>query len=153
MEDAPVSITPFWHVDAPGRAWLDREWSSQPLEETQTGWDWFSLHFDSGEKMMGFQVRDEDGSVYTVGTWITADQSFAPLDPGQLDITATAWSDVAGRRIPTTWDLTLPDRDLAITTTAIYPDSWMGTMVAYWEGPVTITGSHPGVGYLEMSGY
>ncbi|MEL6679759.1 MAG: 2Fe-2S iron-sulfur cluster-binding protein, partial [Pseudomonadota bacterium] len=22
-EDAPVSITPFWHVDAPGRAWLD----------------------------------------------------------------------------------------------------------------------------------
>ncbi|MEL7276368.1 MAG: sarcosine oxidase subunit alpha family protein [Pseudomonadota bacterium] len=22
-EDAPVAITPFWHVDAPGRAWLD----------------------------------------------------------------------------------------------------------------------------------
>ncbi|MEM9426326.1 MAG: lipocalin-like domain-containing protein [Pseudomonadota bacterium] len=145
LEDGPVEVT--------GRAWLDREWSSQPLEETQTGWDWFSLHFDSGEKMMGFQVRDEDGSVYTVGTWIDADQSSQALTPDQLRITATAWSDVAGRRIPTTWELELPDRDLSITTTAIYPDSWMGTLVSYWEGPVTVTGTHPGIGYLEMSGY
>lgn len=145
LEDGPVEVT--------GRAWLDREWSSQPLEETQTGWDWFSLHFDSGEKMMGFQVRDEDGSVYAVGTWIDADQNSQALTPDQLRITATAWSDVAGRRIPTTWDLSLPDRDLSITTTAIYPDSWMGTLVSYWEGPVTITGTHPGIGYLEMSGY
>ncbi|MBN9582606.1 MAG: hypothetical protein J0G37_14030, partial [Afipia sp.] len=30
---------------------------------------------------------------------------------------------------------------------------WMGTRVAYWEGPVAISGSHGGVGYLEMTGY
>ena len=27
-----------------GRAWMDREWSSQPLGPDQKGWDWFSLH-------------------------------------------------------------------------------------------------------------
>lgn len=65
--DGPVEVT--------GRAWLDREWSSQPLTETQTGWDWVSLHFDSGEKLMGYRLRDADGSAYTVGTWIAADQT------------------------------------------------------------------------------
>ncbi len=145
LKDGPVEVT--------GRAWLDREWSSQPLEATQSGWDWVSLHFDSGEKMMGFQVRDEDGSVYTVGTWITADREAVPLDPRQLTMTAVAWSDVAERRIPTAWELLLPDHDLTITAAAIYPDSWMGTLVPYWEGPVELTGSHPGIGYLEMSGY
>ena len=145
LESGPVEVT--------GRAWLDREWSSQPLTATQTGWDWVSLHFDSGEKLMGYRLRDEDGSAYTVGTWITAGRDAVPLRPGQLTMTAAAWSEVAGRRVPTSWDIALPDYDLEITTAAIYPQSWMGTLVPYWEGPVGITGSHPGVGYLEMSGY
>ncbi len=29
----------------------------------------------------------------------------------------------------------------------------MDTLVPYWEGPVTVTGSHEGTGYLEMTGY
>lgn len=140
-------------VEVTGRAWLDREWSSQPLTETQTGWDWVSLHFDSGDKLMGYRLRDEDGSAYTVGTWITAAKEAVPLRPGQLTMTATAWSDVAGRQVPTTWDIALPDYGLAITSAAIYPQSWMGTLVPYWEGPVEVSGSHPGIGYLEMSGY
>lgn len=136
-----------------GRAWLDREWSSQPLTATQTGWDWVSLHFNSGEKLMGYRLRDEDGSAYTVGTWISADQTSHALAPGDLTMTASDFSDVAGRRVPTRWDITLPDKDVTITSEAIYPDSWMDTLVPYWEGPVRVTGSHPGIGYLEMSGY
>ena len=31
-----------------GQAWLDREWSSQPLAADQRGWDLFSLHLDIG---------------------------------------------------------------------------------------------------------
>jgi predicted secreted hydrolase len=36
---------------------------------------------------------------------------------------------------------------------ALNPDAWMTTSIPYWEGPVTISGSHGGVGYLEMKGY
>jgi predicted secreted hydrolase len=39
---------PDLHRQRPGVA--DREWSSQPLAANQTGWDWFSLHLDSGER-------------------------------------------------------------------------------------------------------
>ncbi len=57
-------------VKVSGRAWMDREWSSQPLAPDQTGWDWFSLHLDTGEKLMLFQIRHEDGKDYRTGTWI-----------------------------------------------------------------------------------
>ena len=60
---------------------------------------------------------------------------------------------VAGRAVPVEWRLQLPDRDLDIAIDAINPDSWMDTLVPYWEGPVTAAGSHPGHGYLEMTGY
>ncbi|WP_292554441.1 lipocalin-like domain-containing protein [Mesorhizobium sp.] len=45
---------PEGEIRVRGTAWLDREWSSQPLADDQNGWDWFSLSFDTGEKLMGF---------------------------------------------------------------------------------------------------
>ena len=29
----------------------------------------------------------------------------------------------------------------------------MGTSFPYWEGPISISGTHSGRGYLEMTGY
>ncbi|MDP5360052.1 MAG: lipocalin family protein, partial [Paracoccaceae bacterium] len=42
---------------------------------------------------------------------------------------------------------------LDVTVAAINDNAWMTTSVPYWEGPVTVTGSHAGIGYLEMTGY
>src|SRR6202011_3206489 len=53
IDDKPVEVT--------GHAWMDREWSSQPLASDQTGWDWFSLHLNSGEKLMLYRLRQKDG--------------------------------------------------------------------------------------------
>jgi predicted secreted hydrolase len=139
-------------VEVTGQAWLDREWSSQPLAADQTGWDWFSLSFDTGEKMMGFVLRDA-GDGFTSGTWIAADGTPSPLEPGELQAEPLAWATVAGREVPVDWRLTLPERGLDVTLTALNPDAWMATSVPYWEGPIRITGSHAGRGYLEMTGY
>ncbi|NNE78879.1 MAG: iron ABC transporter permease [Silicimonas sp.] len=140
-------------VEVTGQAWLDREWSSQPLTDTQTGWDWVSLHFEGGDKLMGYRLRDNDGSAYTVGTWIAADGTPTPLENGELMMRPVEETRVAGRDVPTVWDISLPARDMSIRVAAVYPESWMGTRIPYWEGPVTVEGSHPGQGYLEMSGY
>ena len=55
--------------------------------------------------------------------------------------------------MPVRWRVELPARGLDVEVAAINPDAWMDTAFAYWEGPVRITGSHPGIGYLEMTGY
>ncbi|MFY0691035.1 MAG: iron ABC transporter permease [Paracoccaceae bacterium] len=144
---------PSGPVEVTGQAWLDREWSSQPLSENQTGWDWFSLSFDSGEKMMGFRLRQAEGEAYSSATWIAPDGTPTPLDNPALTATPLRTHDVAGRSVPTRWRVELPARGLDVTVEALNDDAWMDTAFPYWEGPVTVTGSHSGTGYLEMTGY
>lgn len=144
LPTGPVAVT--------GQAWLDREWSSQPLDEDQSGWDWFSLSFDSGEKLMGFVLRGGDRD-FTSGTWIATDGTATALEPGLFAATPLENSIVEGRSVPTRWQINLPERELSVTVDAIYPHAWMGTSFPYWEGPVRINGSHSGMGYLEMTGY
>ena len=144
LPDGLVAVT--------GQGWLDREWSSQPLSENQTGWDWFSLSFESGDKMMAFRLRDEGGA-FPSGTWIGADGVVETIPDGQLDVEPLEKTEVAGRVVPVNWRVVLPERDVDVTVRALNPQSWMQTSFPYWEGPVYIEGSHQGRGYLEMTGY
>lgn len=140
-------------VAVAGNAWLDREWSSQPLSADQTGWDWVSLHFEGGEKMMGFHLRSRDGGTFGSGTWIAPDGTPAPFGDGAFTMIPLETAQVAGRAVPVRWRLRHPGRGLDIEIAALNPQAWMETLFPYWEGPVRITGSHTGMGYLEMTGY
>ena len=142
-------------VPVTGQGWLDREWSSQPLAEDQAGWDWVSLIFENGARMMGFQLRGTD--IFTSGTWIAADGTATPLPHNALRFTALEQAQVAGRQVPVRWRIEAPAQGpmpgLRIETRPLNPQSWMDTSVPYWEGPLRFDGSHQGRGYLEMTGY
>ncbi len=144
---------PEGDVSVTGRGWLDREWSSQPLSADQDGWDWFSLSFDDGARLMGFRVRGQAGEAFTSATWIAADGTPTPYGNGALVAEPLDLHSVAGHEVPVRWHLTLADRGLDVTLAALNPDAWMATSVPYWEGPVAVAGSHSGRGYLEMTGY
>ncbi|WP_424966316.1 lipocalin-like domain-containing protein [Dinoroseobacter sp. S375] len=145
LPDGPVEVS--------GTAWLDREWSSQPLDEGQTGWDWFSLHLEGGDKVMGFRLRDRAGADYTAATWIAPDGTPDPLPNGAFQVTEQSVTEVAGRQVPTEWRVQIPSRGLDIVTRPLNAQSWMDTLFPYWEGPIRFEGSHRGQGYLEMTGY
>ncbi|WP_280553566.1 lipocalin-like domain-containing protein [Halomonas sp. 25-S5] len=141
-----------------GRAWLDREWSSQLLGPDQAGWDWFSLHLADGHRLMAFRLRGGgEGGDYLSGSWITPEGETTPLEDDALALTPLATSTVAGRTLPTRWRLRLPDHDLDLTVEAPHADRWMATTVSYWEGEVNVfdhaSGAPRGRGYLEMTGY
>src|SRR6056300_923967 len=145
-------ILPTGSIEVAGDAWLDREWSSQPLSNNQTGWDWFSLSLEDG-KLMGFRLRQTDGSYYTSATWIDPNGTTTSYSNSAFEADPVAISDVGGRDVPTTWNVRLPDRGVDVEVTAINPQAWMDTSVPYWEGPIIVQGSHTGRGYLEMTGY
>lgn len=144
---------PSGPVEVQGQAWLDREWSSQPLDSDQSGWDWFSLHLEDGGKVMGFQLRADQGQDYSTGTWITADGDAEPLQPGAFQVTPLRWAKVQDRQIPVEWQVQIPDKAFSVTVKALNDASWMDTLFPYWEGPIAFDGSHSGAGYLEMTGY
>ena len=141
-------------VRVTGQAWLDREWSSQFLSEGQLGWDWFALFLEDGARVMGFQVRAAEGAPFTYASWITPDGRLTPAPPGAMQMTPLRAEDMPnGAQVPVAWRIDWPEMGLAAEIAAINPRSWMDLSVAYWEGPVRLSGSHSGRGYLEMTGY
>src|ERR1700676_5437198 len=94
IDDRPIDVT--------GQAWMDREWSSQPLASDQTGWDWLSLHFHSGEKLMLFRLRQSDGKNYISGKWFLPAGEARQIASSEITMTPKAVTEIAGRKIPTT---------------------------------------------------
>ena len=145
IDDKPAEVT--------GQAWLDREWSSQPLAPDQSGWDWLSLHLNSGEKLMLYRMRQTDGNHYGSGKWFARDGTALLIASADLTMTPRAFTEIEGRKIPTAWRIAIAKLALTIECTPLNARSWMGTSFPYWEGPIRFSGSHTGLGYLEMTGY
>src|SRR6185369_14321630 len=99
IDDTPVDVT--------GLAWLDREWSSQPLAADQSGWDWLSLHFNAGDKLMLYRMRQADGQHYGSGKWIAPDGSAEILGSEDIVMTPLTVTEIEGRKIPTAWRIAI----------------------------------------------
>ncbi len=137
-----------------GVGWLDREWSSNLLNNRQIGWDWFSLHLNDGRKVMLFKVRNDSGNNFISGSWINQDGTKRSLEANEIELQETTFAIVAGKKIPTKWKITFSGKDqLTINTKALNIHAWMDTSFSYWEGPISFNGDLSGVGYLEMTGY
>jgi predicted secreted hydrolase len=102
---------------------------------------------------MLFRLRQTQGKHYLSGNWIGPDGQVTELPSSAIEMVPTATTEVANRKLPTSWRIAIPDRNLKIDTAPLNLRSWMGASFAYWEGPISFTGSHRGVGYLEMTGY
>lgn len=131
-----------------GQAWFDREWSSQFLKAGQQGWDWFALHLDSGDKLMAFRLREEGGH-FRSGTWISQSGAVVALASDQLQLEPVAGSGP----VPTRWRLKVPEQDVDIELEAPEGDYINDGLFPYWESPVSVSGSHSGAGYMELTGY
>ncbi len=137
-----------------GMGWLDREWSSNLLNENQLGWDWFSLHLENGEKVMLFKVRHANGADFLSGSWINKDGTKKSLTSKDFQLKEIDFSMIKGKKIPTRWKIVVFGSDpFTINTEALNINSWMETSFPYWEGPILFSGDLSGVGYLEMTGY
>ena len=134
--------------DVSGTAWMDHEWFTQQLAPEQVGWDWFSIQLQDKTEIMLFELRRKDGSVdnHSAGTWITPEGVTTHLRASDFQLKPVAW----WNKYPIEWEITVPGRNLHLRSKAVLPNQ---ALARYWEGAVDYTGSTPGVGYLEMTGY
>jgi predicted secreted hydrolase len=112
-----------------------------------------ALHLNSGDRLMLYRMRQTDGRDYRTGNWISPDGRTEQISTADIKMTPVALTPIEARKLPTAWRIEIATRGLSIETRALNPLSWMGTSFSYWEGPISFTGSHAGVGYLEMTGY
>ena len=142
-----------------GKAWLDREWSSNYLNPLAVGWDWTGLNFDDGSALMLFRIRRANGTtLWAGGSYRDAKARLVVLAPHDvLFRTRQRWrSSRTGAIYPVAQSVTvrLPT---GIRTLALAPafddqevDARRSGLPVYWEGVVKTQG---GAGYLELTGY
>ena len=148
---------------ARGLAWKDHEFSTSALDENQTGWDWFSLQFESGEALMLFQLRERDGGISPAssGTFIRQDGTPQPVGQNGFEITVQdEWrSPHTGGVYPAAWQVKLVEPDCVLDITPWMADQEIHfPAVTYWEGAVRFEGTCNGQpargnGYVELTGY
>lgn len=142
-----------------GKAWLDREWSSNYLDPAAVGWDWTGLNFEDGGALMAFRIRRKDGStLWAGGSYRRAGGTVAILASDDVTLSPSRrWvSPRTGAAYPVSQSLTirLPDGQHTFVITPILADQELDArrsgLPVYWEGAVTTNG---GSGYLELTGY
>lgn len=144
-----------------GAAWLDREWSSQPLAPNQSGWDWFSLHLNDGYKLMLYQLRHDDGQHWLSGSWVDGVGKVQHLTKDDIELKVLdkreiKTSEETTHQLPLEWQIKLPTLYRNWTVRALYDQQWMDARFPYWEGVVLVKdekGDETGVGYMELTGY
>lgn len=139
-----------------GNSWFDREWSSSALAEDQAGWDWFSLQLKDGRDLMFYQMRDKQGTAqrFSNGVLVEVDGTVHSLSLDNVQIEAlNYWQSSEKLSYPVSWALKIPQHGIDLRIDAAFEDQLMQHTVRYWEGAVRVSGSHGGVGYLELSGY
>ncbi|MGI2258843.1 lipocalin-like domain-containing protein [Shewanella sp. GXUN23E] len=145
-----------------GKGWLDREWSSQFLTGEQQGWDWFALrlgeHQGRDTTLMLFQLRGGAGAGqhFYSGRLMRKDGTGRQLASQEIRMQVLKTHSSAktqGKVVPIEWQINIPTEQIALTVQALNADAMMPLTIKYWEGPVIISGSHQGTGYMELTGY
>jgi len=142
-----------------GEAWLDHEWSSEPLPEGAVGWDWVGINLEGGGALMAFRMRDKDGgSFWAGGSLRGADGRVRVLKPAEVRFSPLRrWrSPRTGVEYPVS--MLVEAGPLAVELEPLMDDqeldSRASTGTVYWEGAVRVKpGKAAGRGYLELTGY
>ncbi|CDT10793.1 putative secreted hydrolase [Vibrio coralliirubri] len=138
-----------------GKGWIDREWSSQFLLDSQQGWDWFALRLSDETSLVVFQLRNSTTgkASYSHARLMNQDGSGIAIKQQDISLTAIKQAEIDGRDYPTEWQVSIPSQQIELTVSALNPNATMPLSVPYWEGPIVIKGSHSGSGYMELTGY
>ncbi|WKY60223.1 lipocalin-like domain-containing protein [Vibrio sp. SNU_ST1] len=138
-----------------GKGWIDREWSSQFLLDSQQGWDWFALRLSDETSLVVFQLRNSTSgkASYARARLMQQDGSGIAISQQDISLTAIRQTEIDGRDYPTEWQVSIPTQQIELTVSALNPEAKMPLSVPYWEGPIVIEGTHSGTGYMELTGY
>ena len=138
-----------------GKGWIDREWSSQILLDSQQGWDWFALRLSDNTSLVVFQLRDSKTAKanFSYAKIMNNDGSGINIKQAEINLKAVEYTRIENSNYPTTWQLSIVNENIDLKISALNPHAKMPLSVPYWEGPIYFSGSHQGTGYMELTGY
>ncbi|AUI83259.1 lipocalin-like domain-containing protein [Alteromonas macleodii] len=154
-------------VKVTGKGWFDHEWTSHLANSEAMGWDWFSLHFDDGSKLMAFRMhamnknvknsKSKHSEIFTTASYIVENGTKETIDQANVSITPISYETInegeSPRSVPTAWRIQIPEKDIDLSIRPFKESQWNNSLFPYYEGRVEIKGSHSGNGFMELTGY
>ena len=140
-----------------GQAWFDHQWGD--FRTTLLGWDWFAIQLTDGADIMLYLLQDSNGeTVLRSGTYSRHGQTEV-LNAADFETHITDFwtSPTTGVSYPVNWTIKIPSKNIQLALSPMIRegefDGRVTSYLVYWEGPIKITGSHNGIGFLESTGY
>ncbi|KAA6464667.1 carotenoid 1,2-hydratase [Acidobacteria bacterium AB60] len=148
-----------------GASWMDHEFFTGSMADTESGWDWLSIQLEDNSELMLYRLRHRDGTLdpYFSGTFIDPQgrATFLPLRDFTMTPAGDNWTSPRTKATyPERWHISIPKLSLDLdVTTPLREQELVATYgPSYWEGSVNISAKRAGaalhgLGYLEMTGY
>lgn len=130
--------------DVKGLAWMDHQWGNQRAGQASL-WDWMSIQMNGGEDLMLYRVKTPAGKVVqTIGSIVDAAgharaAQNVVMEPGRV------WTSASGRDYILSWHIKADEFDLNVEAVNDAQELLsQTTRIAYWEGPIKVSGTWRG---------
>lgn len=143
-------------VQVTGVAWMDHQWSDEP-SSTEDKWNWFSLQLDNHTELLCCEYGDK--TKVRFATIAYADGRQATTRDVRFTQSGDHWvSPKTQAAYPVSWTIELPEWNMRLTTAPkIREQEVIFGSINYWEGAITVSGTHDGAnvsgqGFMELVG-
>jgi len=151
-----IKIKNRW-VEVSGKSWMDHQWADANYSGDK--WDWFSVQLNDDTEIICF-AHDDNGAKTYLADIIYADGRQEYLKEVEVTPSVETWiSSKTGAAYPTSWQIKIPARDIALNCVAkIKQQEVLFAYINYWEGALAVTGNFAGRevagdAFMELVGY
>ncbi|MBD1577315.1 carotenoid 1,2-hydratase [Vibrio sp. S11_S32] len=139
-------------VEVQGLAWIDKEWGNDLVPEKGFAWDAFSIHLTDGRTLALNQYHQQDQMKYVTGTLAARNGSVINIDNDDIRLYPLEKVTLLdGRVLPLRWVIEIPKYDISLITQTMKKELWLPFWIPSWEGPIRVTGSQMGVGFMQLT--
>jgi len=156
-QESSISIDGRQAKTVRGEIWFDHQWGD--FEAAKLRWNWFALQLADGADLMIFELFDRQGGpVLRMGTYAKEGKAEGLASSDFATNARGSWKSPSTATVyPMDWTISIPAKGLNLKVDPVIRWSQFNalttTMNVYWEGAVKVSGSHTGVGFMELSGY
>lgn len=138
-----------------GVAWFEHDWHAAALVPAART----EIRLQLAEGALLLNLTEPVAGARSISTTLTSELGDRYLRDGEQSVSVLDYwtSPASGNRYPVAWRVEIPAMSLAVDLVASVKsaefDSRATALSAYWRGPVSVRGTHRGVGFVHLSGF
>ncbi|MGO2508108.1 MAG: lipocalin-like domain-containing protein [Vibrio hibernica] len=140
------------NVAVQGLAWIDKEWGNGLLPESGFESNAFSIHLTDGRALVLNQYHKQDQMKFVTGTIANRSGTVTNISNDEIRLYPLENTTLLnGKTLALRWVIEIPKYNISLITQTIENELWLPFWVPSWEGPIKVTGSHMGVGFMQLT--